>query len=226
MGLQGISGNFGDGRGGMNRARPIAVVESFWALRAGIASALDGIAVQVVTVEKAEQLAGSDFQQSGGGFSLLVLGPGSHRPTACSAVRQLRRSQPKTPLLVVFERPGRLQVVQALRSGATGCVSFRASREEFVKAVESTLRGRRHLDPWVARLLCDAVAQQRSLRISDRESQVLILLCQGLCAQQIAERLEVSRSTIESHKKSLMRKLEVRHQLELVARARHLRLVT
>lgn len=217
---------FGDERGGMSRAKPIAVLERFWALRAGIASALDEIGMQVVTIEKADQLAGCASKPPGQGFSLFVLGPGSHRPTACSAVRLLRRYQPKVPVLVVFERPGRLQVVQALRSGATGCVCFRSSRKEFVKAVESTLKGRRHLDPWVARLLCDAVAQQRSLQISDRESQVLILLCQGLCAQQIAQRLEVSRSTIESHKKSLMRKLEVRHQLELVARARQLRMVT
>ncbi|MEE8583688.1 MAG: response regulator transcription factor [Acidobacteriota bacterium] len=209
----------------MSQRKPIAILESFWALRAGLASALDEGGFQVVRLESADQLDTSFSEKGRQDYSLFVLGPGSHHPTACGAVRQLQRLRPLTPVLVVFDFPSRLEVVQVLRSGAQSCISRKASQEDFVSAAKSALRGRRYLDPSVAGLLCDAVAQDGpTLQISNRESQVLTLLCKGHVAQEIAERLEVSRYTVESHKKSLMRKLDVRSQLKLVARARQLRL--
>ncbi len=207
----------------MSQWKPIAVLERFWALRAGMAAALDDNGFQVVRLESAEQLDAALAENGRQDFSLFVLGPGSHRPTVCGAVRRLNQAGPQTPVLVVFDWPSRLEVVQVCRCGAQGCVSREASQEEFVSAVEAALRGRRYLDPSVAGLLCDALAQDGpTLRISDRESQVLSLLCKGCVAQEIAERLEVSRYTVESHKKSLMRKLGVRNQLELVVRSRQL----
>lgn len=205
------------------KGKQIAVLEKFWALRAGMASVLDAGGFQVETMESAGQLPNSAKEAPD--YALLVLGPGNHCPTAGSAVRRLRRLQPQTPVLVVFDHPNRLEVVQAFRCGAQSCVSRQVSQDEFLDAAKSAVNGRRYLDPSVAGMLCDAVAEGTAeLRISERESQVLKLLSEGNDARKIAERLQVSRHTVESHKKSLMRKLGVRSQLELVARARQLHL--
>jgi len=69
------------------------------------------------------------------------------------------------------------------------------------------------------------VQARESLRISDREFEVLTLLADGQSNKQIAKRLEVSPNTIKSHLAKLFAKLEVARRTEAIARARELGMI-
>lgn len=69
------------------------------------------------------------------------------------------------------------------------------------------------------------VRARESLRISDREFEVLTLLADGQSNKQIANRLEVSPNTIKTHVANLFAKLEVARRTEAIARARELGMI-
>jgi len=69
------------------------------------------------------------------------------------------------------------------------------------------------------------VQARESLRISDREFEVLTLLADGQSNKQIANRLEVSPNTIKTHVANLFAKLEVARRTEAIARARELGMI-
>ncbi len=58
--------------------------------------------------------------------------------------------------------------------------------------------------------------ENQILKLSNREKEVLRLLCQGDCAKTIAKRLNVSESTIISHRKNMMKKLNIHNTASLV----------
>jgi len=69
------------------------------------------------------------------------------------------------------------------------------------------------------------VQARESLKISEREFEVLTLLADGQSNKQIANRLEVSPNTIKTHVAKLFAKLEVARRTEAIARARELGMI-
>ncbi len=63
------------------------------------------------------------------------------------------------------------------------------------------------------------ITMQHPLKITKREKEVLSLVCQGKTASQIAQDLEISSSTVESHKKNLCNKFNVRNSVQLAVKA-------
>jgi len=61
--------------------------------------------------------------------------------------------------------------------------------------------------------------------LTDRESQVLRLLSQGLSTSQIAERMSISENTVKTHVRNILGKLEVGSRAEAVAKAVQLNLI-
>jgi DNA-binding NarL/FixJ family response regulator len=114
-------------------------------------------------------------------------------------------------------------VREALRAGATAYVLKESKAAEFVQAVRDVATGRRYLSPALSERIITTFVQQAGAPttdpydlLTDRERDVLHLAALGLSAQEIAERLTLSIRTIETYRMSVLRKLELRNQTDLV----------
>jgi len=102
------------------------------------------------------------------------------------------------------------------RSGARGLVAKSAGLPVLVDALREVWRGGRYFDP---RFAPKRNGEGRVRAISDRESEILTMLAQGLSGEEIAQRLVLSPETIRTHIRNAMGKLEARTRTEAVVKA-------
>jgi DNA-binding NarL/FixJ family response regulator len=138
--------------------------------------------------------------------------------------RVVRQRRPSTAVIVLSAIPSERWVVEALRAGASAFVVQQARGMELVRAIRKAAVGQRYLSepfsasgvqPWLER------AQRRHDddpydRLTPREREVLQLVAEGYSSAGIASRLDISPRTAESHRGSVMRKLGLGSQVDLV----------
>ena len=104
-------------------------------------------------------------------------------------------------------------VAEALRSGALSFVSKGVSTSHVLDAIRAAARGERYLDPETEALL---QTHQEAPEITPREREIILLIAEGLSSKEIAQRLEISVRTVETHRQHIMRKLNVRNVVGIV----------
>jgi DNA-binding NarL/FixJ family response regulator len=142
-----------------------------------------------------------------------------------AATRELSRADSRTKILIltIFEEDD--YVFGALRAGASGFLVKRTRPEDLIAAVHTIARGDSLLSPSVTRRVIDRMAQQPVPELTDhakldtltpRERDVLQHVARGLSNREIAAELVVEESTIRSHMKQILMKLQLRDRVQVV----------
>jgi DNA-binding NarL/FixJ family response regulator len=136
--------------------------------------------------------------------------------------RRLAQEQPTVRVIILSMHSDRRFVLEALRAGARGYLLKDGGFAELLDAVRAVLADRTYLGAAVSDqvirdyvALADADAGSAFAVLSAREREVLQLLAEGLATKEIAARLNLSAKTVESHRKAVMDKLEIRSIAEL-----------
>lgn len=135
-------------------------------------------------------------------------------------IDQIRADAPQVRILVNTVHD-EIWTVKRLAERRVEGIIFKSSRAmSFVEAVAKLLQDENYYDP-NARSLMRLIHTERAeeVGLSARELDVLRLIANGLNTQEIAARLGLSSNTIETHRRHLLEKLDVRNAAELVRRA-------
>lgn len=137
--------------------------------------------------------------------------------------RRVSRRWPQTRVIVFSMYASEAYVLEALRNGASGYVLKEAGASHLLHAIREVAAGRRYLSPPFSDQAVEAyVARSRSEpldpydRLTAREREVLHLAAEGRSNREVAQRLSISPRTAETHRATLLRKLGLRNQTELV----------
>ena len=120
------------------------------------------------------------------------------RFSACDIVDVLRYERPETPLIVVSESVTGLAAVSCLRAGAEDIV-IRKNVKRLPSAITTAIEKRGAL-----------------ARLTPRQIEVLRLVAEGHRTREIADRLQLSIKTVESHRGEVMKRLEIHDVVSLV----------
>ena len=136
--------------------------------------------------------------------------------------RLLLQSLPHLKVIALSAYSDKGHVLDMLNAGATGYVTKVEDGEELLRAIRAVFHGRLYLCPDVAEVVTQALFQQirpgRSMvLLGARERQVLKLVAQGHTSNQIAAELLIAASTVEVHRRNIMRKLD-RHSVAELTR--------
>lgn len=142
-----------------------------------------------------------------------------------SATREIATALPeaKVVILTTFEEDD--YIFGGLRAGASGFLLKRTPPEELIAAVRTVAAGDSLLSPSVTRRVIDRMAQQPTpdLRsqaklddLTPREREVLALIARGMSNREIAGALTVEESTIRTHVKRILMKLDLRDRVQAV----------
>lgn len=137
------------------------------------------------------------------------------------SARNLIAAHQGTKVIALSTFSDRRVVTQMLDAGARGYVVKSAGRDELLRAIRAVAHGRTYLCPESSAALVDSVLARKpaeqpgSERLGRREREVLKLLADGHTSPKIGETLHIATSTVEVHRRNIMRKLDLHSIAEL-----------
>lgn len=139
------------------------------------------------------------------------------------ATRHIKRDRSETAVLVLTMHDNEEYIRQVLEAGASGYVLKQAAASELVAAIRAVHRGEAVLSPTVARKVIEDYLRtigdqspQAPNDLTPREREVLQLIAEGHTSRDIAEILHLSVKTVQSHRASLMQKLNLHDRGDLI----------
>ncbi|HTJ53614.1 MAG TPA: response regulator transcription factor [Cyclobacteriaceae bacterium] len=131
--------------------------------------------------------------------------------------KELKQRFPQMKILGISNLNQGSYIREMMNQGASGYVLKNVSKSELLDAVQRVHKGQQYLSLEVSQAMRLETQRQESLPLlTKREKEVLKLIVEGLTNPAIAEKLFVSLSTIESHRKSLLAKFQLKNTAALV----------
>ena len=126
-----------------------------------------------------------------------------------------------TNILALTMHDEEAYIVQMIKAGAKGYILKDAGRDELITAVKKVALGENYYSNEVSVTLINSMVKEEkdlssSSSLSKRESQVLQLICNGETNNDIAKTLAISPRTVETHRRSIVKKLGLKNTAELV----------
>jgi len=139
------------------------------------------------------------------------------------ATRQIKREHPEINVLVLTMYEHEEYFRQVLEVGASGYILKRSAVSELVSAIHAVNAGEAVLSPLITRMLLDdylrrdvTVHEDDANTLTPREREVLQLIAEGKTSREIAEILSLSIKTVQSHRGSIMQKLDLHDRGDLI----------
>jgi len=205
----------------------VAIVEDDPAQLALASKTLSAAGMQVVGAWETGRAALAGLAD--GGIDVVVIDLQLPDLPGTELMRRIGRRKQAPAFVVLTVHDERATALKALQAGASGYL-LKGDLEDLPKAVRVAASGGSHIAPAIARYLLEEIRglkeaprsnDQAEVRndLTKRETEVLSLLAKGLTYEDAARVLGISVGTVQSHVKSLYRKLEVSSKAEAAAEA-------
>ena len=131
--------------------------------------------------------------------------------------REIKEVRPETIVIGISNQAERSIIMQMLQNGANGYLLKNSSSEDLMQCINDCLDGKIGLSEEVKRIMANPSKLLPSLpSISKREKEILNQIANGKTTQDIADELYLSPLTVETHRRNLLQKFDVKNVAELV----------
>ena len=152
-------------------------------------------------------------------FDVLLLDVSMPGKSGLDLLRQIRKDNPRLPILIVSSHPEDQYALRAIKAGASGYVTKMSAPADLVTAVRTVSNGRKFITPGLAELLADHIERPDDgtphESLSDREFQTLKMIAAGHSLTHIAEVLCISVKTVSVYRSRLLEKMRMKSNVEL-----------
>lgn len=144
---------------------------------------------------------------------VVLIGMQSNDAHDMALMHQIAHHQPAKNMVAFSGDSDRNSIIEILDAGAKGYVSTTSSMDELISAIRAAAAGRVYLCQAAATEMMESVRKARSGdtilkgQLGGREEQVLRLIADGFSSKQIARNLQIAPSTVEVHRRNIMRKI-------------------
>ncbi|TNJ47072.1 response regulator transcription factor [Tamlana fucoidanivorans] len=130
------------------------------------------------------------------------------------------------PIIISMHDDGNY-IAKCAKSGAYGYLLKNTDQEELIKVIRIVSQGKKYFSPSISEKMINFMSVQSVSKdiLSNKETEVLGLISEGLTTKEIAAKLFVSSRTIETHRANILKKLEVKNTAELIKKATQMNLI-
>lgn len=160
---------------------------------------------------------------------ILVLDIRMPEMTGIEAASRLSQFSPTTKALILSMHDSEEYVLQSLDAGAYGYLLKDTDKTEFVKALKQIHGGNKYFSGAVSNVLANRLLNTKSLvknptiedqyHLTKREREILRMIINGTPNKEIADSLNKSVRTVETHRFNIMKKLGVNNAIDMVNKA-------
>jgi DNA-binding NarL/FixJ family response regulator len=181
----------------------------------------------------------SDFQVVGAASSgepellrsnppqVILLDLGLWEDDSLRIAEVISKESPDSRIIVMDLLPAHEDIVEFVNAGIWGFIMKDATFEDLVRTIRSVVAGTKVLPPQMTSTLFSQIAKEaldandaaaiESVRMTEREREVIDLIAEGLSNKEISARLEIAPHTVKSHVRNIMEKLTLHTRLQIAA---------
>lgn len=199
----------------------ILLVDDHALVRRGVVHVLSEELPDLTIVEKGTAQDAIEAVQSSQ-WDLLILDVNLPDKSGLDALKDIKRTSPGLPVLILSLYPEAHYARRALKAGASGYLTKDTAPEEVTNAVKRILQGGRYVSTALAEQLAADLgtattdSRERHEALSDRELEVLRLIGSGRTPTEIAEQLTLSIKTVSTYRARILEKLNLRTTAEII----------
>lgn len=156
---------------------------------------------------------------------VILLDVGLKNFNELSVVQLVRKNLPEAKVIGMGFIPSQAEIVEFVAAGASGFILKDASVKEFLKTIQSVAKGEKVLPPSLTDSLFSHVVElalgnrkgkpTNSVRMTNREREIIVLISDGLSNKEIAQKLNIATHTVKSHVHNVMEKLALHTRLQI-----------
>ncbi|MEO5346039.1 MAG: response regulator transcription factor [Magnetococcus sp. YQC-9] len=155
-----------------------------------------------------------------GGYDLLVLDLSLPDMDGFEILQKVKRHHPELPVMILTLHADVSLAVRLLKLGASGYALKEMDPHQIIDAMRRIARGGRFLAPELAARMAERVSTELDVspheRLSDREYTVFLKLASGISLANTARELNISASTVSTHRDHILKKLELPNTAALI----------
>ena len=133
------------------------------------------------------------------------------------ATARIKKEVPHTKIIALSMHSSKTIIDKMFAAGASGYILKESAFSELYDAIQDVLAGNFYLTPAIARMYVDSQGHAFSSsdqipqfnKISKKEREILQLVAEGVKTRDIAQKLNVSIKTVETHRRNIMKKLNI-----------------
>lgn len=158
---------------------------------------------------------------------LLLIDISMPGKTGLEAAKEIREKDEIVKILFLSMHEGADYIYHSIKSGGNGLINKNIIKSELIKAIQSVMSGKDYFgDKYSESDIQEIVKKYESFtepsvfvqptRLTEKEKEVLLLISEGLTSSEIADKLNIGKRTVDSHRLNIMQKLNLNSLPELI----------
>ena len=145
------------------------------------------------------------------------------RVNGIDLAKEVKEAYPTIKVVMLTANTDENCIISSIRAGAKGFLSKDCNKQEFLEAIDAIKRNQMYFGHNISDQVMNSYIRNVKSHVadydkplSDREIQIIKLLCEGLSAKKVGDELCISSRTVETHKNNILSKLGLKNTIDLV----------
>jgi DNA-binding NarL/FixJ family response regulator len=207
----------------LSASTQIWLIEDNQNFRGTLARVINGMAGMKCTHQFSNAEDALDALNGGDVPDVVLLDVGLPGLNGIEAIREIKTISPTTRIIMLTVFDDQEKILNAVCAGASGYLLKPSNTASIVRSIKEALAGGAPLTPQVAKSVLDMLSARNSRKpaqvLTAREQAILRLMSEGRGMKGIAEDLQLSYHTVDSHLRNIYAKLHVHTSTAAVAKA-------
>ncbi len=212
----------------MNNLITVLIVDDHKIIRDGIKSLLEDVPNIKIIGEASNGLEAIEFFKNQSA-DVVIMDIRMPEMGGIETTKYLTENYPNVKILALTMHDEEAFISKMLHAGASGYLLKNVGKEEFVTAINKIYKGENYFSLDVATKMMTKFMSNKNnendieieegnntLQLTKREIEVIKLIAEGLTSQDIADKLFISSRTVDTHRRNLLQKLNVKNTAELI----------